>query len=392
MLALAVASVIHGAPVRFHHLHYRVGDPAVAMADAAATLKGTRTIVPGLGVGVRTGDTYVLFDRRDDTDENDENDATPRLHHVAFAAADFDGVVARLAAVHPVLARGTESVLFDAGLIRLEIVRESGGPDAFWCPMHPDVRRPGAGTCPLCAMELVPIPPSRIGEYKLDVALERGARSGFAGLRLTVRDPETNSRVTDFARVHEQVFHLFIVSRDLAYFAHVHPQQGPDGSFALKHRLPPGEFMLFADFLPKRGSAQMVQRAIVSPGMAAPDPGAVQGPAVTPAAVVEGIRFALVAADVKAGRRASLTFTLSDVNTGAAVADLEPFLGAPAHMLLVRTDLGDAVHGHPEELVTRGPTVTFHPLVPADGAYKLWIQVQRGGRVITVPFWLTTGR
>ena len=38
-------------------------------------------------------------------------------------------------------------------------------PDAFWCPMHPDVRAADAGKCPLCGMTLVPIPPPRVGEY-----------------------------------------------------------------------------------------------------------------------------------------------------------------------------------------------------------------------------------
>jgi hypothetical protein len=61
-------------------------------------------------------------------------------------------------------------------------------------------------------------------------------------------------------------------------------------------------------------------------------------------------------------------------------------------MLVVRADLGDAVHAHPEEIGTTGPTVTFHPLMPAEGDYKIWIQVQRGGRVLTAPFVIRTER
>ncbi len=398
ILLLALAAAIHGAPVRFHHAHYRVGDPAAAMSEAAARLNGTRTIVSGLGVGVRTGNTYVLFDRHNDRDERDEGGAGasegggPVLHHVGFAAADFDAVVARLTAVHSVVARGSESVLFDAGTFRIEIVRETDAPEAFWCPMHPDVRTPVAGKCPVCAMDLAAIPPMRIGEYKLDVVLRRGPRVGVSGLRLTVREPHTNNRVTDFAIVHEKTFHLFIVSRDLEYFRHLHPEQQADGSFAMKHPLPPGEFMLLADFLPRDGSPQMVQRAIMSPGLAriqpAPTPAATRSPVV----LVEGTRFTLTAEDLKPGRQACLTVRLTDARTGEAITDLEPFLGAPAHILMVRADLGDAVHGHPEESATAGPSVSFHPLIPADGDYKVWIQVQRSGRVITAPFWLRTGR
>jgi hypothetical protein len=92
------------------------------------------------------------------------------------------------------------------------------------------------------------------------------------------------------------------------------------------------------------------------------------------------------------GREACLTVTLSDEKTGAPVLDLQPFLGGPAHMLMVRADLSDAIHAHPEQIAAAGPTVTFHPLIPADGAYKVWIQVQRAGQVITAPFVVTSGR
>ena len=102
------------------------------------------------------------------------------------------------------------------------------------------------------------------------------------------------------------------------------------------------------------------------------------------------MRVSLKVEDAVVGKEACLTFTLTDEKTGAPVTDLEPYLGAPAHMLMVRADLGDAIHAHPEELQTSGPKLSFHPLIPADGPFKLWVQVQRAGRVITVPFWITT--
>ena len=49
--------------VRFHHLHYRVADPGHALGEAADIFGGNRTILQGIGVGVRVGREYVLFDR-----------------------------------------------------------------------------------------------------------------------------------------------------------------------------------------------------------------------------------------------------------------------------------------------------------------------------------------
>src|SRR5262245_66589562 len=117
--------------------------------------------------------------------------------------------------------------------------------------MHPDVRSAAAGSCPLCAMTLVPMPPPRVGDYRMDLdVVGRPGRPGLDGLRLVVRDPERGRPVSAFSIVHERLMHVFIVSRSLAYFAHVHPDPQPGGEFRLIHRLEPGEYVVIADFLP----------------------------------------------------------------------------------------------------------------------------------------------
>ena len=82
-------------------------------------------------------------------------------------------------------------------------------------------------------------------------------------MRLAIREPDSNLLVRAFRTVHEKTLHLFIVSRDLEYLAHVHPEQLKDGSFRLDHPLASGEYMLIADFLPEDGTTQMIQRAII---------------------------------------------------------------------------------------------------------------------------------
>jgi hypothetical protein len=403
--------------VRFHHIHYRVGDPAAAMNALARKLEGVRVIVPGLGVGVRAGSEYLLFDRLEESDPVEVSQppvasayaaavewmaarglnpapreaarlrvsaALPeaRYDHIAFVVDDLPGAVQALssAGAEPLRDSG-EAVMFETGSGLLELLRDTDRPESFWCPMHPDVRSADEGKCPACGMSLVPIPPPKIGEYKLDVApmRERGG-SGLAGLQLTVREPGTNALVTSFATVHEKLFHLFIVSRDLEYFAHVHPEQTDAGSFVLRHPVPPGEYMLIADFLPSHGTSQMVQKAIIVGGTRAQD--------ASPESS-HGLQIRLEARDLAAGKPAELIFTVTDAQTGVPVTDLEPYLGAPAHMLIVRRDLADAVHGHPEETSTGGPTISFHPLLPAAGDYKLWLQVQRAGQVTTTAFALS---
>ena len=389
------------------------------MNEAAQKLGGRREVVSGLGVGLRLGDVFLIYDREPDTDliatrrhpavadgyqaalawlkskgiaiegggltdEVVRHAAASRYAHIGFAAVAFDEVVAKLGTPS---SRNADVALFDAGTVLVEIVRDTNLPDAFWCPMHPDVRSGRPGKCPQCGMDLVPIPPPKVGEYRMDVAVQRTAR-GADGVRLTIREPDTNAVVTAFETVHEKTFHLFVVSRDLEYFAHVHPLAQKDGSFLVKHPLMPGEYMLIADFLPVGGTTQLLQRAVVV-GVRSrfSQPPVRENRDLTPReTVVDGVRVALKVEDMAAGKDACLTFTLTDAATGVAVNDLQPFLGAPAHMLMVRADLTDAVHAHPEELMTGGPTVSFHPLIPAAGPYKLWVQFRRGERDSTASF------
>jgi hypothetical protein len=411
-------------PLRLHHLHYLVEDPAASMNRVAATLDGTRVLLQGLGVGVRVGDQYVLFDRTRSgvaarTGQNSAVDlfkfaqewlnargltvsplftggrlaasmSGESLDHIAFVAGNLSAAQAALqsAGASPVKQSDDALMYRTPGGATIELVRPTDVEETFWCPMHPDVRSGSPGACPLCGMAFVPIPPPRIGEYRMDVTLTPAPDGrGASSLRIVIRDPETGAAVPSFAVLHERPLHLFVVGRGLDHFAHVHPDALGHGTFELKQHLPPGEYMLIADFLPHGGSSQTVQHAIVTPGYEGPllpsAPPLTAGPSEVAA---DGLRILLVAEDLAPRKQANLQFTVIDDASGKAVTDLEPLLGAPAHMLIVNADLTEAVHGHPAEADQQGSTVRFAPLIPAPGSYKLWVQFQRKGRVITAAF------
>ena len=399
------------------------------MNQAATALNGTRVLLRGLGVGARIGNEYALFDRLDVDEaprdrhlsveesfmaartwltdhgvevESNVTSARPALaklfdgevlDHVAFTTADTSSVISSLLAKGAKPWRQTDdSRLFRTATIGVEIVRDVEAPDAFWCPMHPDIRSSVAGRCPLCRMDLVPIPSPRVGEYRMDVAVTPAAGGrGASKLRLTIRDPVVDRPVSSFATIHERLLHLFIIDRQLDFFRHVHPEQVSDGVFELRENIPPGQFMVIADFLPLSGRPQMLQHAIVTPGYR----GTLfpEAPNLTPDGSSEkedhGVRVRLDATTLKAGKEATLKFTLTDARSNTPVSDLEPFLGAPGHVLLVNANLTESNHVHPEEPATHGPVITFQPMMPAAGVYKLWLQFQRRGAISTVPFVLS---
>jgi hypothetical protein len=239
-------------------------------------------------------------------------------------------------------------------------------------------------------MALVPIPSPRVGEYKLDVALTGRAGGGVSGLTLAISNPDTGARVSRFIDIHERSLHLFIISRDLNHFEHVHPERRDDGTFELRHEIPAGEYMLIADFLPADGTSQLVQRAVVTPGF--PGPLFAQAPSLATSSleqVADGLRIRLEHDVLRPRRESPLRFTVTDSESGLPAKDLEPYLGATGHLLIVSRDLATAVHGHPEGAATTGPTVTFGPVFPAPGTYKMWVQFQRRGKIITAPFVVT---
>jgi hypothetical protein len=434
LLLLLIAAVADGVSVqtpavsaRFHHFHFHVGDPAAAMNHGAAALSGTRVLLRGLGVGVRVNGVHALFDRLDGLESGAGSGAADaaygaavawmrsrgidltddaksaaartalaelfraeRLDHVGFTASDLSSAVAVLRSHRAVPVRESpDAALFETSAgVRVELVRDLDAPDAFWCPMHPDVRSSAPGTCPICRMALVPIPAPAIGEYRMDLAVTAAPGGGLSKLRITLREPDSDRRVAALATVHERLLHLFIIDRSLQFFRHVHPARIGDGTFDLRESIPPGEYVVIADFLPQGAASQMVQRAIVTPGYKGPlFPAAadLSGDTATER-VVDGVRVQLESRDLKAGREGVLRFTLRDAASGAPVTDLEPFLGAPGHMLIVNADLTEADHVHPEEPIAHGPLITFQPLLPAGGFYKLWLQFQRKGVVTTVPF------
>jgi len=423
LAGVAGAGQVKRPTLRFHHLHYIVDDPGAQLRPASDALQGARTIVPGLGVGVRVDREYLLFARsltdatttptrrargaadayadavrwlrRHGVDvrpaalrDTQVARSLPReaVDHVAFAADDLAQAIAALEVAPQSKNDVAATFRMPSGAI-VEIVQDTDRPDAYWCPMHPGVRSPAVGKCPLCGMALVPIPPLRAGEYRVDAELLPRSDGGASRLRLQVRDPESDAPVAAFLDVHERPLHLFIISRDLDQFAHVHPSRGADGAFELDHVLAPGVYLLIADFLPAGGTSQLVHRMVATPGydgsLFASPPSLTVG---LTEQVVSGLRIRMIA-DAAAPRRAiPIRFEMTDASTGVPVTDLEPFLGAPGHLLVVDNALTVAIHGHPEGDATAGPSVTFAPVLPADGRYKLWVQVQRKGEVITAPF------
>lgn len=199
-----------------------------------------------------------------------------------------------------------------------------------------------------------------------------------------------------FLTVHEKQMHVIIVRKDLAEFQHVHPKFDPaSGRYTLADLVLPsvGEYRLFADFAPagaQRGPDGMPLMATPFTDLRAGDLGR-YGPVelgeANRDAVIGDYTVDLDAPDtLVAGTGARLTFTVRE--KGRAVADLEPYLGALGHAVVLREGDLQFLHTHAEEAPAagRGGQVPFVAHVPAAGRYKAFVQFQHRGRVLTAAF------
>jgi hypothetical protein len=263
---------------------------------------------------------------------------------------------------------------------------------AYECPMHCEGAKTygGARSCPVCGMAL-----SQVGgeRYRVEVTPAGTIEPGVeTALTIRIRDPQ-GAAVTGLEIVHEKLVHLLIVSSDLSWFAHEHPDRRPDGSFTLRTTFPaPGTYTLFHDFTPPRVGMQVVPVELTVVGT--PPPPVALVPDTAHTKTVDGLTARLTPSEpLVAGTNLALTVSLA--RDGAPVTDLEPFLGAMGHLIIVRADRARFVHSHPVErrgaAPARGPDVRFQCQFPAAGVYKAWAQFQHAGRVVTVPFTLRVG-
>ncbi|MGY1641252.1 heavy metal translocating P-type ATPase [Geodermatophilus sp. SYSU D00703] len=214
----------------------------------------------------------------------------------------------------------------------------------------------------------------------------------------TVVDAATGEPVEDLTRSHEAWMHLIATRADLGTFAHVHPQPtGEPGQLAVDVTFPTaGRYVVNTEFRRQGEMGDVHSRQVVTVAGTAPEPATLAaGPR---AVVVDGVRVEL-GGDAEAGGVSDLDLSLTDADSGRPVDDLQPYLAAAGHVVVVRADGATFAHEHAEVTdadgrpvfalpgQTFGPELDLHAEFPTAGTYRLWAQFRLAdGRVITAPF------
>lgn len=192
--------------------------------------------------------------------------------------------------------------------------------------------------------------------------------------------------IVPLAVQHESAFHLIVLSEDLRLFQHLHPELQPDGTYNVTLTFPVGgDYLLVADYQPV-GHAPIVDKIPVQvKGGNTGKP--VEDTTETLVSVADGFRVSIEATlPFLSGAHSLIPIRIERDNKAVTAADITPYLGAVAHMILVSKTDKDFLHIHPEA-GTDYPVVG-HTLFSKPDIYRMWVQFQVGDHLHTADFTL----
>jgi Cu+-exporting ATPase len=253
----------------------------------------------------------------------------------------------------------------------------------------------------MSTMMTTEMPPADAADAGIRVALHvpAGTPPGVpTRVTIALTDADTGAPVTDLGRSHEVWMHLIATRGDLGTFAHVHPEPtGRPGELAVTMSFPtPGRYVINTEFREQGQMADLHDRQTITIAGTAP---AAQPLTAGPRTItVDGVRVDLEGTP-RAGTTSDLTFRLTDAATGRPLDDLQPYLAAAGHVVIMRGDGATFAHEHADVRDADGnpvfalPGQTFGPDLPVHahfdtpGSYRLWAQFRlAGGTVLTAPF------
>ncbi|MEZ0487572.1 heavy metal-binding domain-containing protein [Fibrella aquatica] len=281
---------------------------------------------------------------------------------------------------------------------------EHSGEHTYACPMHPEVTGKEGDMCPKCGMKLEHNDnagksngKTYLMNFKANPATVEAGKAALFSFTPGVKGSE--SELVPLELHHEKKIHLIVVSKDLSYFEHIHPDYQASGSYDIsvlpagkaysegpgknETRFPKGgDYILFADYMPTGGNAQL-EKINLSVGGTPYTPVTYSAPKLS--STVDGYTLDLVpeGGTFEVGKLAHIQGVLKKGGKELDAATLENYLGAKAHMVVVGIDDKNYLHVHPE---VKDGKFDLHTTFEKAGVYRGWVQFQADGKVRTTDY------
>lgn len=261
--------------------------------------------------------------------------------------------------------------------------------EVYACPMHPEVTGKAGESCPKCGMKLVrqeKAATAGTAVYETDFKTQPVAVNAGTDVTLILRPGIKGKAGEKVSLEVEQTkkIHLIVVSDDLAYFTHIHPEEKADGTYEVHTTFPAGgKYTLFADYKPVGGDHTINKTQLTVNGK----PAAVKTFTSNQLTATTADGFKLVlqpkGGKLETNAQTQLEGTLTQNGKALDPAALEDYLGAKAHMVIISLNDKEYLHVHPG--VENGK-FNLHTTFDKPGIYRGWIQFQSKGKRYTADF------
>jgi hypothetical protein len=200
----------------------------------------------------------------------------------------------------------------------------------------------------------------------------------------------TGKSITKFDTFQEKLMHLIVVSDDLQFFSHLHPNYKEDGRFEVEATFPTsGKYTLFSDYKPSGQKEEVSVLKTQVAGSIPPTPPI----NLNTTKIFADTKANLISSQptLKAGQEVTLTFDLKQNSNNQPITDLQPYLGEQGHLVILKQSSpltkANYIHAHAMKDNPVGK-VSFMSSFQTSGKYKLWGQFNRNGKIIIADFWI----
>jgi len=188
--------------------------------------------------------------------------------------------------------------------------------------------------------------------------------------------------IVELETVHEKKAHIIIVSNDLEYFSHLHPEFEGNGTYSVKTNLPfGGKYELFFEYKPK-GGKKITDRFNLD----------VEG-SEKPNAIFKSERYLFEdqdlsvmlrpAEDLFSGKEIHIPVSILKDGKELNASNFDNYLGEKSHAVLIGIANFDFLHVHP---MIMNNQLNLHMNIFKSGYYRLWLQFQIDGILYTTDF------
>ncbi|KIC93200.1 hypothetical protein OI18_18260 [Flavihumibacter solisilvae] len=190
-----------------------------------------------------------------------------------------------------------------------------------------------------------------------------------------------DSGTFDLEVQHEKKIHLILVSDDLSWFSHIHPEPDGHGNYTVKTIFPfGGRFHAFADFKPVGGKA-VVEKTELNVEGKTETPAIFNVPKLTGSSGSYSLELKPAGAALRAESDNHLVGILKKDGVVVDVNTLSNYLGAKAHVVVVGQQEITFIHAHPHVM---GKELGMHIAFDKPGIFRAWVQFNADDTLHTI--------